>query len=45
MAKVNKSQAAKMAGVSRPTIDKKIKTGELSAEKIEDGAPKSTCPN
>jgi hypothetical protein len=36
MAKVNKSQAAKMAGVSRPTIDKKIKSGELSAEKKED---------
>jgi hypothetical protein len=38
MAKVNKSQAAKMAGVSRPTIDKKIKIGELSVEKKADGS-------
>jgi hypothetical protein len=38
MAKVNKSQAAQMAGVSRPTIDKKIKQGLLSAEKKEDGS-------
>jgi hypothetical protein len=33
MAKVNISQAAHMAGVSRPTIHKKINTGELSTEK------------
>jgi helix-turn-helix protein len=33
MAKVNISQAAHMAGVSRPTIHKKIKAGELSADK------------
>jgi hypothetical protein len=38
VAKVNKSQAAKMARVSRPTIDKKIKSGELSAEKQYDGS-------
>jgi hypothetical protein len=37
MAKVSKSQAARMAGVSRPTIDKKIKSGGLSCEKKEDG--------
>ena len=37
MAKVSKSMAAKMAGVSRPTIDKKIRSGLLSAEKKEDG--------
>jgi Helix-turn-helix domain len=33
MAKVNISQAAHMAGVSRPTIHKKINTGELSVDK------------
>jgi Helix-turn-helix domain len=33
MAKVNISQAARMAGVSRPTIHKKINEGALSAEK------------
>jgi helix-turn-helix protein len=33
MAKVNISQAAHMAGVSRPTIHKKINAGELSADK------------
>jgi len=33
MAKVNISQAAHMAGVSRPTIHKKINAGELSTEK------------
>ena len=37
MAKVNKTQAAQMASVSRPTIDKYIKQGKLSAEKKEDG--------
>jgi Helix-turn-helix domain len=35
MAKVNISQAAHMAGVSRPTIHKKINAGELSAEKMD----------
>ena len=33
MAKVNISQAAHMAGVSRPTIHKKINAGELSTER------------
>jgi hypothetical protein len=33
MAKVNISQAAHMAGVSRPTIHKKINAGELSVDK------------
>src|SRR5688500_16226298 len=37
MAKVSKSQASRMAQVSRPTIDKKIKSGELSVHKKEDG--------
>jgi hypothetical protein len=35
MAKVNVSQAAQMAGVSRPTIHKKINSGELSVEKTD----------
>jgi hypothetical protein len=35
MAKVNVSQAAQMAGVSRPTIHKKIKSGVLSVEKTD----------
>jgi hypothetical protein len=35
MAKVNISQAAQMAGVSRPTIHKKIKSGVLSVEKMD----------
>jgi Helix-turn-helix domain len=35
MAQVNISQAAHMAGVSRPTIHKKINAGELSAEKAD----------
>ena len=37
MAKVSKSQAAKMASVSRPTIDKKIRSGQLSVKKKDDG--------
>jgi hypothetical protein len=35
MAKVNISQAAQMAGVSRPTIHKKINAGVLSVEKTD----------
>jgi Helix-turn-helix domain len=35
MAKVNISQAAQMAGVSRPTIHKKINAGKLSVEKVD----------
>jgi hypothetical protein len=35
MAKLNISQAAQMAGVSRPTIHKKINSGELSVEKTD----------
>jgi hypothetical protein len=35
MAKVNISQAAHMAGVSRPTIHKKINAGQLSVEKLD----------
>jgi hypothetical protein len=39
MAKVNITQAAKMAGVSRGTIHNHIKSGKLSTEKTADGKP------
>jgi hypothetical protein len=35
MAKVNVSQAAQMAGVSRSTIHKQLNAGKLSAERLD----------
>lgn len=37
MAKLSASKAAKAAGVSLPTISRAIKSGKMSAEKVEGG--------